>query len=134
MADLLIALGIALFFCGLISGFVIPKLKIPRMGLTSHLEGTANGTFLIVVGLIWARLNLSGFWEAVAFWTLVYGTWANWFATLLAGIWGTGNITPIASGGATGKPVHESIITAMLIGVGITDVAGVAILFVGVLR
>lgn len=31
------------------------------------------------------------------------GTWANWGATLLAGIWGTGKVTPISSGGRTGK-------------------------------
>jgi hydroxylaminobenzene mutase len=134
MADLLVALGVALFFGGLISGFVIPKLKIPRMGLTSHLEGTANGTFLIVVGLIWDRLNLGDVWSAIAFWTLVYGTWANWLATLLAGIWGTGNVTPIGSGGSTGKRAHESIVTAMLIGTAVADVVGVAILFVGLVR
>jgi (hydroxyamino)benzene mutase len=134
VADLLIALGVALFFGGLLSGFIIPKLKIPRMGLTSHLEGTANGTFLIVVGLIWDRLHLGDLWLVVAFWTLVYGTWANWFATLLAGFWGTGNVTPIAGGGVTGKRVHESIVTAMLIGVAIADVVGVGILFVGLVR
>jgi hypothetical protein len=31
MGDALIALGVALFFGGLISGLMIPKLTIPRM-------------------------------------------------------------------------------------------------------
>ena len=132
-AHTLIALGVALFFAGLMSGLVIPKLKIPRMGLTSHLEGTANGTFLIVVGLIWDRIHLGDFWLAVAFWTLVYGTWANWGATLLGGIWGTGRITPISSGGRTGGAVQEKIVTTMLVLVGLTDIIGVAIVFVGLL-
>ena len=96
---LLIILGVALFFAGLISGLVIPKLTLPRMGLTSHLEGTQNGMFLILVGLIWGRLDLSELWLQIAFWTLLYGTWANWGAALLAGIWGTGERSPIASGG-----------------------------------
>lgn len=130
-SDLIIALGVALFFAGLVSGFVIPALAIPRLGLTSHLEGTMNGTFLIVVGLIWDRLELSDLWLVVTFWTLLYGTWANWAATLLAGIWGTGKVTPIASGGRTGRPAHERIVSAMLLGVGIADVMGVALLFVG---
>ena len=131
MDDTLIALGVALFFAGLVSGFVIPKLAIPRLGLTSHLEGTMNGMFLILAGLIWNRLELGDFWLDVAFWTLLYGSWANWGATLLAGIWGTGEITPIASGGRTGKPAQEKIVSSMLIGVGITDVIAVVIIFVG---
>lgn len=131
MDDTLIALGVALFFAGLISGFLIPKLAIPRMGLTSHLEGTMNGMFLILAGLIWNRVELDDPWLDIAFWTLLYGTWANWGATLLAGIWGTGKITPIGSGGRTGKPAHEAIVTVMLALVGITDVIAVVILFVG---
>ena len=129
--DALLALGVALFFAGLVSGLVIPKLAIPRLGLTSHLDGTQNGMFLILAGLIWDRLELDETWLQVAFWTLLYGTWANWGATLLAGIWGTGKLTPISSGGRTGKPVHEKIVSTMLIGVGVTDLIAVTIVFIG---
>ncbi|MFC5728628.1 MULTISPECIES: hydrogenase [Nocardioides] len=129
--DALLALGVALFFAGLVSGLVIPKLPIPRLGLTSHLEGTQNGMFLILAGLIWGRLELGETWLQIAFWTLLYGTWANWGATLLAGIWGTGKVTPISSGCRTGKPVHEKIVSTMLIGVGITDLIAVTIIFIG---
>jgi hydroxylaminobenzene mutase len=51
VADLLIKLGVALFFLGLVSGVLIPAVKNPRMGLTSHLEGTQNGMMLIFLGL-----------------------------------------------------------------------------------
>ena len=131
MSDALVALGVALFFGGLISGFVVQKLAIPRMGVTSHLEGTSNGMFLIITGLIWDRLELSDLWLNVVFWAVIYGTWANWAATLLAGIWGTGKATPISSGGRTGKPVHETVVTAMLLGVGITDTIAVVLIFIG---
>jgi hydroxylaminobenzene mutase len=90
-----------------------------------------NGMFLILAGLIWNRLELGRFWLHVAFWTLLYGTWANWGATLLAGIWGTGRMTPIGSGGRTGKPAHEAAVTGMLFVVGITDLIAVTIIFVG---
>lgn len=140
-ADTLIALGLALFFAGLMSGnlilvseFVAPILKNNRMGLTSHVEGTANGTFLVLVGLIWNRCELTGIWEPVAFWSLVYGAWANWGATQLAAIWGTGKMSPIASGDRIGKPLHETIVNTMLVTVGIGYVIGVPILFVGILR
>ncbi|KGN31285.1 hypothetical protein N802_04145 [Knoellia sinensis KCTC 19936] len=132
--DVLIALGVALFFAGLVSGLVIPKLAIPRLGLTSHLEGTMNGMFLILAGLIWDRLELGDLWLQIAFWALVYGMWANWAATLLAGVWGTGRLTPIASGGRVGSPGHERVVTTMLIGVGIADLVAVAIIFVGLMR
>src|SRR5690348_10366845 len=130
----LIALGLALFFCGLVSGVLIPMMKLPRMGVTSHLEGTANGTFLVVVGLIWSHLHLGDLWLVIASVCLIWGAWANWGATQLSAIWGTGKLTPIASGGATGSKTHEGIVTAMLYGVAVTDFVGVAILIVGILR
>ncbi|WP_157073344.1 hydrogenase [Kribbia dieselivorans] len=132
--EALIALGVALFLAGLITGVVIPKLALSRLGLTSHLEGTMNGMFLMLVGLIWTRLDLGDLWRQITFWTLLYGTWANWGATLLAGIWGTGQRTPIASGGRVGSPGHERIVSTMLIGVGITDIVAVTIILVGLLR
>ena len=52
---LLLAGGI-LFFLGLLSGFIIPIMTNPRMGVSSHLEGVMNGTFLLVVGLAWEKL------------------------------------------------------------------------------
>ncbi|CAI9409773.1 hypothetical protein [Nocardioides sp. T2.26MG-1] len=131
LADALLALGVALFFAGLVTGLAIPRLTMPRLGLTSHLEGTQNGMFLILAGLIWGRLELGETWLHIAFWSLLYGTWANWGATLMAAIWGTGKVTPISSGGRTGTLVHERIVSTMLIGVGLTDLLAVAIIFVG---
>jgi hydroxylaminobenzene mutase len=46
MQTLLFKLGLTLFVIGLLTGFAIPALKNPRMGLTSHLEGVLNGMFL----------------------------------------------------------------------------------------
>ena len=134
MEKTLIALGLALFFCGLASGVLIPKMKLPRMGVSSHLEGTANGTFLVVVGLMWSRVHLGDLWLTIAAVSLIFGAWANWAAIQLSAIWGTGKLTPIASGDTTGSKVHEGIVKTMLYGVAVTDFAGVAILFVGILR
>ncbi|WP_131782738.1 hypothetical protein [Legionella gresilensis] len=55
----LLRYGILLFLLGLITGFIIPLMKNPRMGLTSHLEGIQNGIFLLLIGLIWDRFWLS---------------------------------------------------------------------------
>ena len=91
----LLALGALLFFLGLLSGFAIPALTNPRMGVSSHLEGVMNGTFLMVIGLAWQRLNLSSGWRALTCWVLLYGTYANWLFVQLAAIFGTAAMSPI---------------------------------------
>lgn len=90
MDALLLQLGIGLFLLGLMTGFVIPKLKSPRMGLSGHLEGVMNGMFLVALGLLWQRLNLSDTLLTITFWLAIFGTFANWLAVLLAAIWGAG--------------------------------------------
>jgi len=51
----LVRYGVLLFLLGLLTGLIVQKLANPRMGLSSHLEGVMNGTFLVVLGLIWPR-------------------------------------------------------------------------------
>ena len=51
--------GMILFSLGLLTGFVIPLMRNPRMGLASHLEAVMNGMFLILLGLLWHKLRLS---------------------------------------------------------------------------
>ena len=54
----LLRYGIVLFLLGLATGRLVESLALPRMGLSSHLQGVMNGTFLVVVGLIWPHLRL----------------------------------------------------------------------------
>ena len=111
----LVQLGIFLFLIGLLTGFVSPKLANPRMGLSSHLEGILNGFFLVLLGLLWPKLIMSQFWLAITFWLAIYGTFANWTATLLAAIWGAGSSMPIAAVGHQGTPLQEAIILFFLL-------------------
>jgi hydroxylaminobenzene mutase len=110
----LLQLGILLFLLGLLTGFVIPVLDNPRMGLSSHLEGVLNGIFLAGLGVIWPRLRLSGRTQGVAFWMAVYGGFANWLATLLAAVWGAGAMMPIAAGADQGSALQEAVIGGLL--------------------
>jgi hydroxylaminobenzene mutase len=50
--------GLALFVFGLAFGFAIKALPNPRAGLSAHLNAVQSGTFLIVMGLLWPRLQL----------------------------------------------------------------------------
>ena len=54
----LLQLGVLLFLIGLLTGFAVPAAAIPRMALSSHLEGLFNGIVLVVLGLMWHRLVL----------------------------------------------------------------------------
>jgi (hydroxyamino)benzene mutase len=113
-ANWLLFLGILLFLFGLVIGLFIPLVTNPRMGLSAHLEGTLNGMFLIVLGLIWRKLLLNNKWLTAAFWMAIYGTFANFIAVTIAAVTGAGKMMPIA-GGKEGTPVIEGLISFLLI-------------------
>jgi len=130
----IIAAGAILFLFGLITGFIIPILENSRMGLAGHLEGVMNGTFLIAVGAVWTRLVLSTGFARLAFWLLLYGTYANWLRVVLAAFFGTSEMTPIAGAGYSGLPWQETLITVGLSSVGITMLIACIILVIGFVR
>jgi (hydroxyamino)benzene mutase len=120
----LLQLGMLLFLIGLLTGFAIPMLANPRMGLTSHLEGIMNGIFLVLLGLVWPKLALSARALGALFWLAVYGSFANWTATLLAAIWGAGSpMMPIAGGDGTGTTFQEGVIVLLLLTLSVAIVA-----------
>jgi hydroxylaminobenzene mutase len=133
-AHTLLGLGALLFFLGLLSGFAIPAMTNPRMGVSSHLEGVMNGTFLIVIGLAWSRFHLPPTYQTITYWTLLYGTFANWLFVQLAAIFGTNAMAPIAGSGHEGLPWQENLISAGLISVGITMVVACGLLVWGFFR
>lgn len=111
-----------LFLIGLLTGFAVMEFRNPRMGLAAHLEGVLNGMFLVLGGLVWNDLVLSDGWKKIVWWTLVYGTFANWFFSTLSAIWGTSRTTPLSGAGYEGTALHELVATAGLVSVGITMV------------
>ncbi|PWY57108.1 hydrogenase [Legionella qingyii] len=112
----LIRYGVFLFLLGLITGFILPLMHNPRMGLSSHLEGILNGIFLILLGLIWPQLNLSTRVQSCGFVLSLFGTYTNWATTFLAGMWGAGaEMMPIAGGNFYGLGWQEVLIKLGLI-------------------
>lgn len=112
----LIKFGVVLFLLGLITGLFIPIMQNPRMGLSSHLEGTLNGMLLIIFGLIWPKINLTVKVERAGYFLALYGTFTNWFTTLLAASWGAGSeMMPIAGADMHGAVWQEIIIKFGLI-------------------
>ncbi len=114
--------GMLLFILGLLTGFAEHSFANVRMGLAAHLEGLMNGTFLLALGAIWPHVRLSPRAAAIAFWTVLYGTYFNWLVTVLAAVFGTAALSPITGVGHTGLPWQESLVTAGFMSVGIVIV------------
>lgn len=114
--------GMSLFLLGLLTGFAEQHFANIRMGLAAHLEGVMNGIFLLALGAVWPHVRLSATATVIAFWTILYGTYANWFITLLAAIFGTAALSPITGVGHSGQPWQETLVTAGFMSVGIVIV------------
>ena len=123
--------GMALFLIGLLTGLVEQKFNNPRMGLAAHLEGVMNGTFLVAVGAIWTEVRLSSPQKAAAYWTALYGTYANWAVTTLAAIFGTSAMSPISAAGHSAQAWQESVVTIGFVSVGIGIIASAVLILWG---
>ncbi len=118
--------GVFLLFLGLLTGLAIPGLKNPRMGLSAHLEGILAGMFLILLGgVVWQQLKLSGRQALFAFWLSLYGAYTTWAYTLLGAFWGTSRLTPIAGAGYSAPAWQETLVQAALV----SEVAAILLAF-----
>ncbi len=113
-----------LFLLGLVSGLVTGAMTNPRMGLSAHLEGVMNGTFLLAVGAIWRHVSLSLRLQSVTFWAFAYGTVVNWMSIQLAAFWGTGRMTPLAAPGREAAGWQEAIVAFGLISLTVAMLVG----------
>jgi hydroxylaminobenzene mutase len=114
-SEKLIFNGMLLFLLGLLVGLIVPLLANPRMALSSHIEGVLNGMFLVILGLIWQRLNLSEKQLKITVILAIYGTFANWFGILIAAIFNAGGNLNVAANGKVGDPIIESIVNFLLV-------------------
>lgn len=129
-ASWLLFLGILLFLFGLLIGLFIPLMANPRMGLSAHLEGTLNGMFLVILGLIWNKLALKENWLKALYRLTIYGSFSNFVAVTIAAITGAGKMMPIA-GGIEGASVIEGVISSLLISLALAMIAVCCIVLTG---
>lgn len=126
--------GMFLFLIGLLTGLVETQFTNTRMGLAAHLEGVMNGTFLLALGAGWAHVRLPAHLDTTAYWTVLYGTYANWFFTTLAAVFGTAAMSPITSAGHSGSPWQETLVTAGFVSVGLAIIAASVLVLWGLRR
>ena len=121
----------ALFLLGLVTGLAMQALPNPRMGLAAHLEGVMNGTFLLALGAVWPKLRLSERMGTIAYRALLAGTYGNWAVTVIAAVFGTAAMTPIASAGFGAEPWREALVTVGFVLVGLAILTASVVLLVG---
>jgi (hydroxyamino)benzene mutase len=126
--------GMFLFLLGLLTGFVELSFSNPRMGLAAHLEGVMNGTFLVALGAVWTDVRLSAPLKVAGYWSVLYGTYANWGVTTLAAIFGTAALSPITAAGRSGQPWQETVVMLGFMSVGIVIVAASVLVLWGLRR
>lgn len=134
-AHRLLQFGTVLFLLGLLTGLIVPAAANPRMALAAHLEGLMNGLFLLVLGLIWGKLNFSSRTGTIAFWLAIYGSLTNWVATLLAAVWPAGSaLMPLAGGGHTGTAMQEGLLKVLLVSLSVVMIALCSLVLFGLRR
>src|SRR5262245_13755176 len=107
--------GMVLFILGLFAGVAVPEFTNPRMGLSAHTGTVMAGIFLLALGAVWAEIRLSSRGAAAAVWLVLYAIWATSIAVVLAAIFGTSGMTPIAGAGHGGEAWQEAVVDGLLI-------------------
>jgi hydroxylaminobenzene mutase len=103
--------GMALFLIGLLTGFIIPLLTNPRLGLSAHMEALLNGIVLMLVGgVVWDHMRVSQRTASLVFWLLLFAAYANWAFCLLAAVFGGSETLPLASAGRTAAFWQEVLV------------------------
>ncbi len=119
--------GFFLFLCALITGLAVPSFTNPRMAVSAHLEGVMNGLLLVVVGLVWSHLGLSGRLANIVFWLFAYAAFTNWGVTTLAAALGTSRLTPVAGAGYSASPMQETVVQVIQVSLALAVITAVAL-------
>jgi (hydroxyamino)benzene mutase len=128
----LLQIGVALFLFTSFEGFAVPYFAAPNLGRSVHTLSAFSGVLLLVLGLVWPRLQLTTAAAQVAFWFLIYSDLATIASFLMAALWGAGNtIMPLAAGAARGTNFQEHAIAAIAFSAAPTGIISFALILWG---
>jgi hydroxylaminobenzene mutase len=123
--------GTVLFLLSLLSGFAMPFLANPRMGVSAHVAGLEGGMALWALGLMWQRVALPAGAERTAQIVAVAGLYAIFISLFLAALWGTSCATPIAGAGHQASPLRETVVAVLLTSGSLASIVAVAFVLWG---
>jgi hydroxylaminobenzene mutase len=118
--------GAVLFMLGLLTGFGIPKFRSPRIGLSAHLAAIESGLALIAFGLLMPHLAISAGWAGLIGYALWVSLYVMCIGLVVAAIYGTGKVLPIAGAGLAAKRWQENA-ALILISIGSIGSAGAVV-------
>lgn len=95
--------GAIVLLLGMLTGFVISNFHNRNLGNAAHLTGLIGGYGLIVLGLLWPKLNLPAAWSGAGAWITVVSMYLNWLGLVLQG--GLGSGTKTANSTLLGSPL-----------------------------
>ena len=113
MAHAIIRHGFLLITLALIAALFIPAMAVPRLGLSAHTVGVTGGMLLIAMGAVWSHFQLSETQQRWLHYLWVSSSYLNWLACLAAALLGTGRTTPLASAGAVGGALEETLVAIL---------------------
>lgn len=130
--------GLIVFLLGLATGLVmilaIELFKTPRLALAGHLVGVTTGMFLLLLGLVVEKVELSTRSLTVTFWSAVYGAYGNWVATVFGALFGTHAMTSIAGAGSAGLPWQEAIVIVLFTTSGAATTVACVVVLMGLTK
>ena len=128
--------GLIVFLLGLGTGMLMvvsfKLFKNPRLALAGHLVGVTTGMFLMLLGLIVEKTEMSARALTITFWSALYGAYGNWAATSFGAIVGTRAMTPIAGAGYSGLPWQEATVAILLVSSGSTMLLACVLVLMGI--
>jgi hydroxylaminobenzene mutase len=128
----LLQIGVALFLFTSFEGFAIPYFAVPNLGRSVHTLSAFVGVLFVALGLTWPRLVLGTATARIAFWFLIYSSFATIAAFLIGAVWGAGSsIMPLAAGGARGSEFQEAVIQLVIYPAAPTGIASFALILWG---
>jgi len=128
----LLQIGVALFLFTSFEGFAVPYFAVPNLGRSVHTLTAFVGVLFVALGLAWPRLELGMTASRIAFWFLVYSSFATIAAFVIAAVWGAGSsIMPLAAGGARGSDFQEAVIQLVIYPAAPTGIISFALILWG---
>ncbi len=130
-------IGVAQVLFGCLVGFIPPSAVAWFRGIVmAHIEYTANGALMTVIGLLTRELRLPRVALHVWFWTLLVGTWTNGSAGLAGAFLGQSSPLMPTLNQAFPPPAgaQSALVTGLLQICGATIVIALALTLVGLFR
>jgi len=130
-------IGIAQVLFGCLVGFIPPSAVSWFRGIVmAHIEFTANGVLMTVIGLLAREMRLGAVAWHTWFWTLVVGTWTNGGAGLVGAFIGQSSQLMPTLNEKFPPPsgMANPMVTGMLQLCGVTIVTALILTIVGLVR